>query len=101
MTKRRFYAVAEFGASIVILALVFPPATPLRAAMRQNATCPGCIALGIPPGAAIDLPPQLDGREVFVRMIPGSEVAILDAVDAVERKGGSPALLLEMPADAV
>src|SRR4051812_14739878 len=101
MTKRRLYAVAEFGAVIVILALVFSPAAPLHAAMPQNGTCPGCIALSIPVDAAIDLPAQLDGREVFVRMIPGSATAILDALDGVERKGGRPALSLEVPGESV
>jgi hypothetical protein len=101
MTKRRLYAVAEFGAAIVMLAAVFLLPAPLAAAALQNADCPSCIALSITPAAATGLPPQLDGREVFIRLLPGSEPAVIDALMEVERKGGRPALAFAIPGEPV
>src|SRR5919107_1392449 len=101
MTKRRLYAVAEFGAAIVMLAGVLVLPASLRAAALQNAPCPGCIALSISPAAATELPAQLDGREVFIRLTPGSEPAAVDALIEVQRKGGRPALSLEIPGEPV
>ena len=92
---------AEFGAAIVALAAVFLLPAPLGAAALQNAGCPSCIALSITPAAATGLPPQLDGREVFIRLLPGSEPAVIDALMEVERKGGRPALAFAIPGEPV
>ena len=44
--------------------------------------------------AAVSLPAQLEGLEVFVRVNAGSEAAALAALTQIEQKGGRPALLV-------
>src|SRR5690242_19468846 len=93
MTKRPLYAAAQRAAAVVAVLTVFPASAHTRPAPQGN-TCAACLSIAVDPGAAMSLPLQLDGLEVFVRVMAGQENASLPALLEIERRGGRPSLLV-------
>ncbi|MDP9323795.1 MAG: hypothetical protein M3P13_09170, partial [Acidobacteriota bacterium] len=100
MTKRTLYAVAEMAVATAALAAILPGSAVARASAGQNAVCVTCVAISIPNQATRALPQQLDGLDVFVRVVPGAEGTALEPLAEIERKGGRPGLLIEGFPDA-
>ncbi len=100
MTKQTLYAVAEVGVSTVALVTVLS-AFPLAWAPGQDSVCATCVTISISPGTTPALPDPLGGAEVFVRVAAGDEGAALDALAAIERKGGRPGLFIDGPPGAL
>jgi hypothetical protein len=100
MTKRTLYAVAEVAVATAALAAIWPGSAVARASPGQNAVCVTCVAISIPNQATLALPQQLDGLDVFVRVVPGAEGTALEPLAEIERKGGRPGLLIEGFPDA-
>src|SRR6478752_5159432 len=91
MTKPPLYAAAQIAASVAALVTVLVAPARARSAWQPGA-CVTCLSIAV--DAAVSLPGQLEGLEVFVRGNAGSEAAALAALTEIEQKGGRPALLV-------
>ncbi len=98
MAKRPLYAVARRGlrAGAMRLALVAGGlAFSGGLAAAQEPVCAACIALEITSAQAPVLPPQLDGRDVLVRVPSGDDAATArDALLEIAKRGGHAGLLM-------
>jgi hypothetical protein len=96
MAKRSLYAAAEMAASLAVAAItVFPASAQAGRNRGDEAVCAACVAIAVDAATAPALPQQLQGVEVFVRVPGGKEGDAASTLDAIERAGGRPALLID------
>ncbi|MEN3338081.1 MAG: hypothetical protein V7647_1757 [Acidobacteriota bacterium] len=97
MAKRPLYAVARTGLAACAIRLALAAGCLGLAAAdaaAQEPVCAACIALDITPGQAALLPPQLDGRDVFVRVPAGGETTAREALAEIARRAGHAGLFI-------
>jgi hypothetical protein len=84
------------------LVVVLVSACGAEGARAQDTPCAACLAVSVSPGQAPELPENLGGLDVLIRVSAGNEGAGLAGLGDIVRKGGRAGLAIDgVPPDAL